>query len=44
MSRAISDIVEKFVNDKKIEVVKCVLESGKLTKEGISDNLPLHIV
>lgn len=41
MSRAMSDIVEHFVNDKKIEAAKRILEKGKLTTERISKYLDL---
>jgi len=46
MSRVMSDIVEEFVNDEKIEAAKRMLERGKLTKEEISEDLdlPLSVV
>lgn len=46
MSKAMSDIVEEFVNDEKIEAAKRMLERVKLTKEEIAEDLdlPLSVV
>ena len=46
MSKAMSDIVEEFINDEKIEAARRMLKKGKLTTEEISEylDLPLHIV